>query len=449
MKPTLQLKIGQQLAMTPQLQQAIQLLQMSTGELMTEVQLKLDENPLLERDPDPLNEPLLESDDWERLSFPTAAGPAAGYEAPDKEETTTLTDHLLAQLQLGRLSRRDLAIGYCLIDALDERGYLTTDFDEIAQACARLGPVIDEPLETDEITAVLHRIQQFEPTGIAACNLTECLSLQLAALPGDTPHLAATKALLKHLGPTPAEWEKAAIDPHDATTARSLALLRQLDPAPGASYGSQVPDYTPPDIIVSKQEGRWRARLNPETRPRLSLSPFYANLASQTLDATTSGYLRSQMQEARWFIRSIESRFETLLKVASCILELQNDFFDYGPEAMRPLVLSEVADRIGMHESTISRVTTRKYMHTPRGLYELKYFFSSHVATKAGGECSSTAIHAIMKTLVAEEDPRKPLSDSRLAALLGEQGIEVARRTVAKYREALNIPASSARKRLF
>lgn len=463
MKPSLQLATTQQLSMTPQLQQAIRLLQLSSIDLLAEIQQQLDNNPLLEReeyeegsadDSAPTAEEPAYEDDWSNLSF-SGTGDHHGDDDDDfpqdngKAAPQTLADHLLWQLRLARLSELDFAIGYCLIDALDERGYLVESLDDIANACRQLlgDACPDDSPEADEIIAVLHRIQQFEPTGVAARSLSECLRLQLAALPDTTPHRREALALLGRLGDKADARLLASLDPDSPDTQQLLALLRQLDPAPGESFIEAEEDVVLPDVIVRKHQGRWQARLNPQLQPKLSINRVYADMAQHTSDANAGQYLRDQLQEARWFIKSLQSRQETLLKVARTLLELQQDFFDYGEEAMKPLVLADVAEKIGMHESTISRVTTQKFMHTPRGLFELKYFFSSHVGTDGGGECSSTAIRAIIKKLVTAEDPKKPLSDSRLTDLLNEQGIQVARRTVAKYREALRIPSSSERRR--
>ena len=467
MKPSLHLATTQQLSMTPQLQQAIRLLQLSSIDLLAEIQQQLDSNPLLEQeDPDfdaatpesqdadnhTSEEPAYE-DDWSELSF-AGNGDYSGDDddAPQeqgKAAAQTLADHLLWQLRLARLSQLDFAIGYCLIDALDTRGYLVEPLEDVAEACRQLlGDACPEDSpEEDEIIAVLHRIQQFEPTGVAARSLSECLRLQLHALPEATPYRQEALTLLTKLGDKADARLLASLRPDDPATGQLLALLRQLDPAPGESFIETEEEVILPDVIVSRQRGRWQARLNPQLQPKLSINRYYAEMAQSSSDAKAGQYLRDQLQEARWFIKSLQSRQETLLKVSRTLLTLQQDFFNYGEEAMKPLVLADVAEKVGMHESTISRVTTQKYMHTPRGLFELKYFFSSHVATDGGGECSSTAIRAIIKKLVTAEDPRKPLSDNKLTDLLNEQGIQVARRTVAKYREALRIPSSSERKR--
>jgi RNA polymerase sigma-54 factor len=450
MKQSLQLQIGQQLSMTPQLQQAIRLLQLSSTELLAEIRQQLEDNPLLEQpessdDDSELDESVdVMEDDWE-----AGVGVQEGS-TPFEERSAappSLNDRLLWQLRLAHLSDVDLAIGYCLIDALDERGYLHVPLEEIADASRRLlGSACppDSP-EEDEVLAVLHRIQQLEPVGVAARSLTECLLLQATALPEATPYRNELLALLSRMEKSK-DPRKFLADNADVQ-ADVMVLLRSLDPAPGAAFNQEPEDYVIPDVVVRRHRGRWQAQLNPRLQPKICINQMYAKLARQTENASDGLYLREQLQEARWFIKSLNNRQETLLQVAETILEMQQGFFDYGEEAMRPLVLADVAERVGMHESTISRVTTQKYMHTPRGLFELKYFFSSHVATEGGGACSSTAIRAIIKKLVTAENPRRPLSDSRLTDLLNDQGIQVARRTVAKYREALNIPSSSERKR--
>ncbi len=444
MKPTLQLKSTQQLAMTPQLQQAIRLLQLSSVELLNEVQQQLDNNPLLEQDESPTelaNESLT-------AAVSRGAPPADDSLSVQQETPETLADHLLWQLELSELSPSQQLIGYCLIEALDERGYLDCALDDILSAYDNLAPENATGITPSDVMAVLTTLQSFEPTGVAARNLPECLRIQLYALADTTPARDAALALLDKLGDACDLGALAKLDQECPETQAVLALLRQLDPAPGESFGDTDDDYILPDVSISKHNGKWRVQVNPQLQPKLSINQMYAQLAKDSADSDTKQYLRTHLQEARWFIRSLQSRGETLRLVAESIVVLQQDFFDYGEEAMRPLVLADVANRIGMHESTISRVTTRKYMHTPRGLFELKYFFSSHVGTKDGGECSSTAIRAIIKKFINQEPPQKPLSDNRLAQLLNDQGVNVARRTVAKYREAMNIPSSSKRKRL-
>ena len=483
MKPTLQLQIGQQLTMTPQLQQAIRLLQLSTLDLRMEIQQAVENNPLLEledgaedfsadepegdadgdmeleRDDalDDLVEGPVETDsDWDDLYVgqSSAGGAGEGDDADAWQQRhanpVTLLEHLEWQLNLTPMSDRDRVIAQIILEALDERGYVTVPLDDLlATAEAQIADP-DDPVEEDEILAVLHRLQQFDPVGVASRDLAECLAVQLAQLPEDTPHLDHARAVLAHqtlLEKHDYAGLRRALGATEEALLAAMALLRGLDPAPGQQIGGESADYAVPDVVVSAHKGGWRVALNEAVLPRVNLHAQYAQMARQ-VGGEDGQYLRNCMQEAKWFLKSLQSRHDTLLKVASRIVEVQQDFFNYGEEAMKPLVLADIAEAVGMHESTISRVTNQKFMLTPKGVFELKYFFSSHVDTDGGGECSSTAIRAIIKKLVAAESPRKPLSDNKLASLLNDQGIKVARRTVAKYREAMRIPSSSARKRL-
>lgn len=502
MKPTLQLQIGQHLAMTPQLQQAIRLLQLSTLELQQEIQEALDANPMLETadddgepaepvDSTPIDyaaaEALLASESheaagtgdepaaldinnnesmpddlpvdsvWEDVFSSGGSSPAG---SPDDDDSSfesrnaapeTLADHLVWQLNLTPFSDLDRAIGHVILDAIDERGYLTVPLDDILAAVA--DPEDPDAVELDEVEAVLHRIQQFDPPGVAARDLRECLLIQLRQLPddissrgdalrivGDFLDLLASRdfgTLMRKLKLTESGLKSA------------ISLIQSLNPNPGGriSHTSET-EYVTPDIIVRRHQQRWTVELNPDTAPRLRVNANYAALVRRADSSADNTYLRDNLQEARWFIKSLQSRNETLLKVATCIVEHQRGFLEHGPEAMKPLVLRDIAEEVDMHESTISRVTTQKFMHTPRGVFELKFFFSSHVGTTGGGEASSTAIRAMIKKLVSQENPKKPLSDNKIADLLLEQGIEVARRTIAKYRESLNIPPSNERKQL-
>jgi len=487
MKQGLHLQLGQQLKMTPQLQQAIRLLQLSALELQQEIQTTIEANPLLEleeeetdelvntveasnEEQDPQELDLEHSDlfkddlqvdtSWDDI-YPTSSSGAgsAGSEEDDGWETRNSTpeslyQHLLSQLNLTPLSDADKAIAIALIDALDERGYLTDSLADIRAAVQPLNLKPDDPLfpEDDEIIAVLHLLQHFEPTGIGARNLAECLTIQLNMLSADTPWRSqALQLASEHLELIEArdfDNLRRRTKLNDQQLTEVVALLRSLNPAPGELISDRPAEYVTPDVFVSRRGSRWLVELNTESMPKVRINDHYASMINQTRREEDNSYLKSHLQEARWFLKSLQSRNETLLKVATRIVEIQQGFFEYGAEAMKPLVLAEIAEAVEMHESTISRVTNQKYIHTPKGLFELKYFFSSHVATDGGGECSSTAIRAIIKKLVAAEDARKPLSDNKLAALLNEQGIQVARRTVAKYREALRIPASSERKRL-
>ncbi|WP_348677685.1 RNA polymerase factor sigma-54 [Alcanivorax profundi] len=482
MKPTLQLQIGQQLTMTPQLQQAIRLLQLSTLDLRQEIQQAVESNPLLELADDFGDDALPEHDEdrqemdaerddaleefvdgepgvdteWDDVySGQSSATASIPDDADDWQQRHTVSgnlhDHLHWQLNLTPMSDVDRLIAITIIESLDDRGYMTVSIDDIVTMMnVQEGLPEDAPIEADEVLAVQHRLQQFDPVGVASINLADCLGVQLRQLESDTPFLPFALALLDHLE---------LLEKHDYAALRkvlqlseqelldALSLIRTLDPAPGEQIGESQVDYAVPDVIVRQHHGRWQVSLNDDILPRVNLQQQYAAIARKT-SGEDGQYLKNCVQEAKWFIKSLQSRHDTLLKVATRIVEVQQDFFDYGEEAMKPLVLADIADAVEMHESTISRVTNQKYMTTPRGVFELKYFFSSHVGTDGGGECSSTAIRAIIKKLVAAENPRKPLSDNKLASLLNEQGINVARRTVAKYREAMRIPSSSARKRL-
>jgi len=475
MKPTLQLKLGQSLTLTPQLQQAIKLLQMSTLDLQQTIQETLDANPLLEREEDYIGDVESQDEDategtvdlvsavdtnpeselavdtrWEDL-IPSSAPPVGADFADDgpfgerDAVPESLRDHLLWQLNLTRFSDSDRTIALNLIDAIDENGRLTQSPEDI------LAGLDDDEIEIEEVLAVLHRLQHFEPTGVFAVDLRECLLLQLRQMSADAPHRELAGALVsRHLDQLTSFNAKQLArrlrtDEESIVSAREL--IRSLDPYPGASIGEDDTQYVIPDVFVKRSEGYWRVELNPDIAPKLRINEGYASLSKAGSDQDKS-FVKDNLQEARWFMRSLLSRNETLLKVAGKIVELQRGFLEHGDVAMKPLVLSDIAEAVGLHESTVSRATTQKYMHTPRGVYELKYFFSAHVATAEGGECSSTAIKAHIKSLINSEDARKPLSDSKLCNKLEEKGLIVARRTVAKYREQLHIPPSNERKRL-
>lgn len=496
MKASLVLKMGQNLTMTPQLQQAIRLLQMSTLDLQAEIQDALDSNPMLEReeegetdssatdisddgheytentqqntpqepsnsaenlpDANEWNEQIpseLEIDtSWEDIYQTSASNlPSTNSEDWDFASTTSvgidLQSHLLWQLNLAKMSDDDRMIATVIIDSIGEDGYLQESLEEILDA---FDPM--QHIEMDEVEMVLKRIQQFEPTGVAARDLSECLLLQLHNMPSDTLWLAEAKKLctehLELLGSRDYAQLMRRMRIKEDALKEIVQLIQTLNPRPGSVIESTEPEYIVPDVIVRKANNRWIVELNPDIAPRLTVNSHYASFIRRADNSADNTFMRTQLQEARWFIKSLQSRNETLMKVATKILDYQRGFFDYGPEAMKPLVLAEIAEAVGMHESTISRVTTQKYMHTPRGIFELKYFFSSHVSTTQGGECSSTAIRAIIEKLVAAENPKKPLSDSKIAGLLEEQGIQVARRTIAKYRESLGIASSTDRKQL-
>jgi len=481
MKQTIQLRLGQHLTMTPQLQQAIRLLQLSTLDLKNEIQDALDSNLMLEteeeglrrengeaeqpkdtraeeRELNPertkLDEELPVDSDWTDIydsHLPPASGsPREEGEGGDylarKSQADTLHDHLMWQLNLTPFSDTDRAIATAIIDSIGEDGYLTDDLGEIHNE------IDDEEVGPAEVEAVLHRVQAFDPPGVGACDPRECLLLQLRQLPLDTPCRAqAIKICDKYfevLVKRDHKQLKRRMKLSDEQLEATLQLLRTLHPRPGSQVVEAEPEYVIPDVFVSKRNDRWHVELNPESTPRLRVNPDYAKLIRRADQSDDNTCLKNHLQEARWFIKSLVSRNETMLRVASKIVELQRGFFDHGEEAMRPLVLRDIAEALDMHESTVSRVTTQKYMHTPRGTLEFKYFFSSHVSTAGGGECSATAIRALIKKLIAAETPKKPLSDNKLTTILVDQGIKVARRTVAKYRESMGIPPSNERRRL-
>ncbi|HET8709979.1 MAG TPA: RNA polymerase factor sigma-54, partial [Spongiibacteraceae bacterium] len=389
---------------------------------------------------------------WDDVYQTAGSGSASGDDSDfdidaRNSVTESLQDHLEWQLNLTRMSPSDRAIATAIIDAIDVNGRLTLSPEEILE-----GMPADLELELDEVMAVLHRIQQFDPPGVGGRDLRECLLIQLQQMAPDTPWLREAKLVVdKHiqlLGTRDYAQLMRRARLRENELREALTLIQTLNPNPGATITASAAEYVVPDVFVRKIRGRWTVELNPEIAPKLRINADYAALVRRADSSSDKSYLRDNLQEARWFLKSLQSRNETLLKVASKIVEYQRGFFEYGEEAMKPLVLHDIAEAVGMHESTISRVTTQKYMHTPRGIFELKYFFSSHVATESGGECSSTAIRALIKKLIAAENPRKPLSDSRITELLSDQGIVVARRTIAKYREAMQIPPSNERKRL-
>ena len=469
MKQSLQLRLSQQLAMTPRLQQAIRLLQLSTIELHTEIQDALDSNLMLELDEDdtasagaeteivPLDIPsdLPVDSVWEDIydAPPLNGNPSPGeLNGSDlvahRAQTESLKDRLHWQVSMLRLSDTDRAIAAALVDAVDDDGYLTLALEDVRQS---LDPG-DEEVTLEEIEAVLRHIQNLDPPGVAARGLDECLAVQLRQLPPDTEWRDAALVLVTRHLPVLASKNYAQLMTALGVGREELQcvieLIRSLSPRPGATIESAAPEYVVPDVFVRKERGRWKVELNPDASPRLRINAHYANLIRRADDSADNNTLKSHLQEARWFIRSLLNRGETLLKTATCIVERQQGFLEHGEEAMKPMVLADVAHAIGMHESTISRVTTRKYMHTPRGLFELKYFFSSHVRTANGADASSTAIRAVLRKLIAEESPTRPLSDQKLKEILTAQGIRIARRTVAKYREAMAIPSSTERKAL-
>jgi RNA polymerase sigma-54 factor len=483
MKPTLQFRLSQHLTLTPQLQQSIRLLQLSTVELNQEIERLLMENPILEREDGesdaaaaiaqdrsdaasgtPPDEPREEP---REASAEGGADLPADYAAPwrggedggtdeDGDRTQaapdlpSLRDHLNGQLALSNLGQRDRALVALLIDALDDDGYLTQPLEEIA---ALMAP--EAGVALDELAIALRHLQNLEPAGVGARNPSECLALQLRALRAGEPAAAGPVALaltvcehhLELLASRDYARLKLATGADVDALRAAQQLIQSLNPRPGAAFARIETRYVVPDVVVRKQKGVWRATLNQEAMPRLRVNRLYAQLAARPRGSGGNA-LASQLQEARWLIKNVQQRFDTILRVSQSIVDRQRNFLEHGEVAMRPMVLREIADALGVHESTVSRVTTQKYMATPRGTYELKYFFGSHVATDTGGAASSTAIRALIKQLVAAEDAKAPLSDSRIAQALGEQGIVVARRTIAKYRESLQIPPVNQRRSL-
>jgi RNA polymerase sigma-54 factor len=500
MKVSLQLKLGQQLTMTPQLQQAIRLLQLSTLDLQQEIQEALDSNPMLEmqEEHELSNEDKKENnsqqddtnstppssekssaedkhesevDDWSSDTIPndlpvdtawddiypnntpTSSGSSSDENSDFETQNSsgeTLSSHLLDQLSLITMSDRDRFIALSIIDSVNLEGYLSNSLEELLEGLYDESD--EDPVELDELQQVLKRVQNFDPAGVCARDLPECLLLQLKQLPDDTPWLPQSKLIINHYLNLLGNRDYAQIMRRSRLKEHELkeviSLIQTLNPKPGEEIASAEAVYIVPDVIVKKEKNRWRVELNPEIAPKIRVNNNYASYIKRADSSTDNTFMKDQLQEAKWFIKSLQSRNETLLKVSSKIVEHQQGFLDYGDEAMKPLILHDIALAVDMHESTISRVTTQKYMHTPRGIFELKYFFSSHVSTSSGGECSSTAIRAIIKKLIAAENPKKPLSDSKIADLLKEQGVNVARRTIAKYREAMMVPPSNERKRL-
>jgi len=479
MKLSVGLKVANSLSLTPQLQQAIRLLQLSSLELEQEIQIQLDSNPLLEKiEEESLTESLAalenkESDDlttelnadhlpddlpvdteWDDVythQSTALATPEFEEREDNRQVQLSLKEHILEQVNLLHFSKIDQLIAYCIVDALDDKGFLDAEIEEIILAAQQLLSEMDieEEIEEDEVLVVLKHIQRLDPLGIGSRNLAECLKVQLEFLPKDVEYLNEAKNLLQYYELLIANDLNKLLKQTGLTKDQlkfAINLLKTLKPYPGMDFDRQESDYQIPDVVVSKKDLHWQVQLNPDVLPKLRINSFYSSMIRRADQSEDNLYLRNQMLEAKNFIKSIDERHKTLLKVASCIVEHQKAFLEIGPEAMKPLVLRDVAEEVELHESTVSRVTTNKYMLTPRGLFELKYFFSSHVGTTAGGEASSTAIRAMIKKLVANENPRKPLSDNVIATLLKDEGIEVARRTVAKYRESLHIPSSSERK---
>lgn len=479
LKPTLQVRLGQQLAMTPQLQQAIRLLQLSSLELKTEIQEAFESNPMLETDenqesesqtmelhqtkddehlqetesngtlPDDLPVDVQWDDIYEPSYSPSSSRKSESHasylENQSGIEQGSLEQHLLWQLELSSLSERDYTIATTLINALDESGYLQETLESIQQNLNK-----DYAIELSEIEAVLKFVQRFDPVGSGARCLQECLEIQLQQMAGDTPFLSTAHLLVtRHLDIVGTKDYKRLMrltGLSNEEIKHAIALIQSLHPKPGDLVSTQKPEYIVPDVHVHKHKDTWKVKLNPESAPKLRINDVYSRLIKNSADSSETDYMRHQLKEARWFIRSLESRNETLLRVATSIVRRQKNFLEYGDEAMQPLVLRDIAEELDMHESTISRATANKYMDCPRGTLELKYFFSSHVRTNDGGIRSATAIKAMIKNLIKEENHTKPLSDNKIVALLEQKGISIARRTVAKYRESMAISPSNERK---
>jgi RNA polymerase sigma-54 factor len=480
MKQALQLRLSQHLTLTPQLQQSIRLLQLSTMELNQELETFLMENPLLEREDaeteaQPVAAPYQDAAGEREAPSTTPSDTPSEEEAADRQteidwysdapasggardeaddsdyrqvaaESPSLREHLLAQVSLTKIEPRDRRLVELLIDAIEEDGYLTMPLEELAALIpSELG------VEPEELQIALRNLQSLEPTGVGARNAHECLELQLLALPestaGRTLALSIVKEDLGLLAAHDFARLKKALGCTDDRLRQAQQLIQTLNPRPGAGFTSFETRYIVPDVIVRKTKGVWVASLNQDAVPKLRINRMYADILQNSRGASGSP-LSQRLQEARWLIKNVQQRFETILRVSQAIVDRQRHFLEHGEVAMRPLVLREIAETLGLHESTVSRVTTQKFMLTPRGIFELKYFFGSHVATEAGGACSATAIRALIKQLIAAEDPKKPLSDSKISQVLGQQGIVVARRTIAKYRESVHIPPVNLRKGL-
>jgi RNA polymerase sigma-54 factor len=481
MKQSLQLRIGQHLTMTPQLQQAIRLLQLSTLELQQEIQTVLDGNMMLEV---PDEEARPNQEESEKNSTPSDEKTSEGSQdtlpdelavdtswdeiydltpTPGINQSTdstppdpgsinsakqTLHDHLVWQMELTNFSDIDRVIATAIIDSIDDNGYLNSTPELIYQ---HLSQHVDD-LDLDEIIAVLHKVQSFDPLGVGAVDLQDCLLIQLKQLPDDTPFLSLAIELVNEcmpaLGAQDSTKLKRQLGIDDDTLGDVISLIQQLNPRPGSGVEETNTEYVTPDVYVAKVKGTWQVSINGEIATNIRINPYYQTLIKHGDKSADTQTMKNHLQEARWFLKSLQSRNETLMLVSQEIVNRQHEFLEHGAIAMKPMVLRDIAETVEMHESTISRVTTNKYMHTPNGIFELKHFFSSHVSTDSGGECSATAIRAFIKELVNNENPKKPLSDNKIAIILGDKGINVARRTIAKYRESISIPPSSQRKRI-
>jgi RNA polymerase sigma-54 factor len=505
MKQTLQLRLGQQLAMTPQLQQAIRLLQLSTLELQSEIQDALEANPMLEvenedegnstdnakpdsnenaaidsaaaqvgeeltNDQESGTQDLGQANDtipdelpvdsgWDDIYEPAyPSGPSQGSEQTrdfteyHSEGENSLRGHLMEQISLRPLSEKDAAIADSLVDAIDDDGYLTENLQDILDGLNRDISDSSELIEYDEIEAVMRLVQQLDPQGCGVRDAGECIKLQLQQMDQATQGLQDALLIANEQLPLLAAHDFAKLKRQtklsDEALFTAVSLIKSLNPRPGSKIISGDSQYIVPDVFVHKVNGSWRLELNPDIAPKIGINQLYSGMIKRADKSDDNTFMRNHLQEARWFIKSLQSRNETLLKVATAIVGRQRGFLEYGEEAMKPMVLRDISEQLEMHESTISRVTTHKYMHTPRGIFEFKYFFSSHVNTVDGGECSATAIRAMIRKLIDSENSQKPLSDNKIASVLVDNGINVARRTIAKYREGMTIPPSNERKRL-
>lgn len=479
MKASLHLQLSQQLTLTPQLQQAIRLLQLSTIELQQEIAQAIENNPFLEleeiqapyqesKSKIELSTDELERDDkevdsadlsihqsWDQLYSPSSSNHMSDDEGVNLENiyacTEDLRSHLMWQMRLTTLSDNDKKIATAIIDSINDNGYLSTTIDDITEGLQRQEPELG--IEKDEVLAVLHLIQRFDPIGVAASNIQECLNIQLTALSDEIPWKKQAIQLVSHhldlLGQKNYPSLMKLLNLNKDQLQLTIKLIQTLHPNPGSLISPSKTEYIIPDVIVGKKQNRWVAELNQMAIPQIKINQQYLSLISKASSKSDSTFLKNNLQEARWLIKSLQSRNQTLLRVANFIVQYQQDFLEHGEVAMKPLVLSKIAESLDMHESTISRVTTQKYMYTPRGIYELKYFFSSYVQTASGGEASATAIRAFIKQIVADENRTNPLSDKQIADLLSNYGIKIARRTIAKYREAIGIPPSHERKSIF
>jgi RNA polymerase sigma-54 factor len=447
MKTGLELKLGQSLTITPQLQQAIKLLQLSTFELNAEIDSALESNPLLEREEE---QEIIT--DWDQYTSFNSNSSNLSLENINLDNfisaKKTLKEYLEWQLNLNTGTERDKYIGSAIVDAIDEDGYLTLSIVEIYN-----GLVNElEDLDIEEVVAVQHAINQFDPLGVGCETLQECLLVQLNSLPKDTRYLIQAKEIISiHinlLGTKNYKKINSLLCIDDTQLQIILSIINQLNPKPGRSVADSDAEYITPDVIVENINNTWNIKLNGHNISKVKINNQYASMITKADSSRDNVYLKDKLNEAKWFLKSIQNRNETLLRVTTCIVQEQVEFLEKGPEFMKPMILQDIADKLNLHESTISRVTTKKYLDTPQGLFELKYFFSSHIATNSGTDCSSTAIKALIKKTIAQENIHKPLSDQDIANQFKSNGVNIARRTVAKYREALNIAPSSQRKKL-